>query len=336
MKLEEFDYNLPKELIAQYPVQRRDESQMMVLDRKKRSIEHKEFSDFINYLEKGDCLVLNNTKVINARLIGKSQTGGKAEVFILERLSENKYKVLLKPSSRLRDKKICFNNDTQAKVLKTGNPESIVEFDDEVDLNRLGKVPLPPYIRREPEELDSTRYQTVYAENEGATASPTAGLHFTKEILEEIKKNGVEIAYVTLHVSYGTFAPVLEENIENHQMYREYFELPEETIEKIRKTKSDGKRIIVVGTTTTRVLESNADKLTTYNVQLKTVKGWTALFIYPGYEFKIADSLLTNFHSTLLMLVSAFADRDFMLKAYEGAIKAKYRFFSYGDCMLIT
>ena len=331
MKIADFDYSLPKELIAQYPARTREESRMMVLDKARQSYGHKKFTDIVSYLKKGDCLVLNNARVINARLVGKSETGGKAEIFILEKLDGARYKALLKPVARLGGKNICFGNDVRARVIEAKNPESIVEFDSDVDLESIGRVPLPPYIKREPEELDRARYQTVYADRPGATASPTAGLHFTDDILSKIKTQSVEIAYVTLYVSYGTFAPVLEDNVEDHHMHSEYFELPKDTLDKIRKTKQAGGRIISVGTTTTRVLEANAGKES-------GTSGRTDLFIYPGYKFKVTDMLLTNFHlpkSTLMMLVSAFAGQEFILKAYEEAIKERYRFFSYGDCMLI-
>lgn len=338
MKLSEFDYNLPKELIAQYPALHRDESRMIVLDKKGQNFEHKNFKDLLSYLSKGDCLVLNNTKVINARLVGKRQTGGKAEIFILEKLGNNIYKALLKPSAKLKDKKIYLQNNIHAKVLKAENPESVVEFDRKIDLNMVGKIPLPPYIKRNPIGLDKTRYQTVFADKIGATASPTAGLHFTQEILDEIKKMEINVVYVTLHVSYGTFAPVLEEDIGVHKMHREYFELPKEAISDIRNAKNKGKKIVAVGTTTTRVLEANAEVLCNENSLTHDIDGWTDLFIYPGYKFRVIDSLLTNFHlpkSTLLLLVSAFTNKKFILKVYEEAVKNKYRFFSYGDCMLI-
>jgi len=282
--------------------------------------------------------VLNDTKVMPARLIGKSQTGGKAEVFILERSGSRTYKVLLKPSGRLKDKEIYFEDGTQAKIIKLENPESVVEFNRVINLAQIGRVPLPPYIKRDPVQTDTARYQTVYAKKEGATAAPTAGLHFTTDFLTRIKQKGIKIAYVTLHVSYGTFAPVLEEDVEDHHMHKEYFELPQESVEKIRKTKIDGKRVVAIGTTSTRVLESNAEQLLAFDQDLSSITGWTGLFIYPGYKFRIVDSLLTNFHlpkSTLLMLVSAFAEKEFILRSYKEAVKAKYRFFSYGDCMLI-
>jgi len=338
VRLSEFDYNLPKELIAQYPALHRDESRMMVLDKKRQDFKHKNFKDILSYLSKGDCLVLNNTKVINARLVGKRETGGKAEIFILEELGNNIYKALLKPSAKLKDKKIYLQNNIHAKILKAENPESVVEFDRKIDLNMVGKIPLPPYIKRNPIGLDKTRYQTVFADKVGATASPTAGLHFTQGILDEIKKREINVIYVTLHVSYGTFAPVLEENIEVHKMHREYFELSKEAISDIRNAKSKGKKIVAVGTTTTRVLEANAEVLCNENSLTHDIDGWTDLFIYPGYKFRVIDSLLTNFHlpkSTLLLLVSAFTSKKFILKVYEEAIKDKYRFFSYGDCMLI-
>ena len=338
MKLTEFDYKLPKELIAQYPSDKRDDSRMLVLNKDSETFEHKNVRDITDYLNKGDCLVLNDTKVMPARLVGKSQTGGKAEIFILEKLNNIAYKVLLKPSARLRGKQIYFEDGSQAKVIEAENPSSIVEFNRPINLERIGRVPLPPYIKREPVKQDKARYQTVYAKNEGATAAPTAGLHFTAASLDRIRQKGINIVYVTLHVSYGTFAPVLEENIEDHMMHKEYFELPQDAVEKIRRAKANNNRVVAVGTTTTRVLESNRDELLNLDYELSAISGWTDLFIYPGYKFSIVDSLLTNFHvpkSTLLMLVSAFAKKEFMLRAYEEAVKEHYRFFSYGDCMLI-
>jgi len=340
MKLKEFDYSLPKGLIAQHPPQKRGESRMMVLDRKRKAINHRNFSDITDHLERGDCLVLNNTKVIQARLFGKRRTGGKVEIFILH-AGENPVTALVRPSVRIKEGEvITLESGDWARVLGRADVGRFIEFDKPLDgiLERSGHVPLPPYITRPDEAYDKERYQTVYAQHEGATASPTAGLHFTDEAFRKLEEKGVETAYVTLHVSYGTFAPVLEEDVERHKMHREYFELPESAVNKIKNAKQNGKKVIAVGTTTIRVLESNADKLTTQDPQPITHNGWTNLFIYPGYKFKVADMLLTNFHlpkSTLLMLVSAFAGRDLIFEAYDEAIRKKYRFFSYGDCMLI-
>jgi len=336
MKLSQFDYNLPKELIAQYPTKRRDGSRMMMLDRGRHTYEHKKFADIVGYLNKGDCLVLNNSKVIPARLFGKRKTGGKVEIFILHR-DKNPVEALVKPSSRIKEgETIILESGAEAKILSAVGANNylplqarFIEFNHPInEILKTGHIPLPPYISRIDEESDKERYQTVFSKRAGATASPTAGLHFTNEILEKIQEKGVKIVYVTLHVSYGTFAPVLEEDIENHKMHAEYYELPKETAEAIKETKKSKKKVIAVGTTATRVLESGC----------VPKKGWTNLFIYPGYKFKIVDTLLTNFHlpkSTLMMLVSAFAGREFILKAYEEAIHEQYRFFSYGDCMLI-
>lgn len=342
MKLSDFDYSLPQELIAQYPLKKRDESRMMVLERAGCKIYEKRFKDIVGYLNKGDTIVLNDAKVINARLLGKKETGAKIELFLLEKISakggEDVYKVLAKPSKRLKQgTKVILEGGLTATILENSDFGKIVKFEDannvEEKLKNIGQIPLPPYIKRNPEKMDEERYQTVYAKNNGSTASPTAGLHFTQDLLNGIKDKGVNIAYVTLNVSYGTFAPVLEEEIEKHKMYKEYFKLQKETAEVINETKRKGNKVLAVGTTTTRVLEDCAKD----NIVISK-NGYTDLFIYPGYKFKIVDALLTNFHfpkSTLLMLVSAFAGREFILEAYKKAIEAKFRFFSYGDCMLI-
>lgn len=336
MKLSDFDYHLPKELIAKYPVEPRDSCRLMVLNRKDKTIEHKIFRDVIDYLKPGDTLVLNNTKVIPARLIGKKEkTNANIEVFLLRPIEDNIWEALIKNVRRLKkNQKIIISNDFYVEFLDRDDEKAIVKIhskDIKSDLEKYGHVPLPPYIEREDEEKDKDYYQTVFAEKEGSVASPTAGLHFTKELLEKIKEKGVNIAYITLHVGLGTFKPVKTEDITKHKMHEEYFTIPKETLEMIQKTKENKKSVVAVGTTVVRALE-------TYGKFGKT-KGFTDIFIYPPYEFKIVDKLITNFHlpkSTLLMLVSAFADRDFILRAYNEAVKEKYRFFSYGDAMLIV
>jgi len=345
MKLTEFDYGLPQGLIAQYPLERRDASRMMVLDRGSREIAERGFRDIVEYLNEGDTVILNDVKVIPARLLGKKETGAKIELFLLERYKDNTYKALTKPSKRLKPgSKVIFKDNIVATVIENADIGKFVRFNEDPweKLSAIGQVPLPPYIKRNPEESDSKRYQTIYGKHDGATASPTAGLHFTEDLLDKIKVKGVNIAYVTLNVSYGTFAPVLEEEIENHKMHSEFFKLPKETAAIINETKKKGKRIIAVGTTTARTLESCAVENRDSPLRGQSLfsrEGATNLFIYPGYKFKVVDALLTNFHlpkSTLLMLVSAFAGREFILEAYRKAIEAKFRFFSYGDCMLIV
>ena len=336
MKLSDFDYHLPKELIAKYPAQPRDSCRLMVLNRKDKTIEHRIFRDVIDYLKPGDTLVLNNTKVIPARLIGKKEkTNANIEVFLLRPIEDNIWEALIKNVRRLKkNQKIIISDDFYVEFLSKDDEKAIVKIhskDIKSDLEKYGHVPLPPYIEREDEEKDKDYYQTVFADKEGSVASPTAGLHFTKELLEKIKEKGVNIAYITLHVGLGTFKPVKTEDITKHKMHEEYFTIPKETLEMIKKTKENKKSVVAVGTTVVRALE-------TYGKFGKT-EGFTDIFIYPPYEFKIVDKLITNFHlpkSTLLMLVSAFADRDFILRAYNGAVKEKYRFFSYGDAMLIV
>ena len=335
MKLSDFDYQLPKELIAKYPAQPRDSCRLMVLNRKDKTIEHRVFRDIIDYLRPGDALVLNNTKVIPARLIGKKEkTNANIEVFLLRPIEDNIWEALIKNVRRLKkNQKIIISDDFYVEFLSKDDEKAIVKIhskDIKSDLEKYGHVPLPPYIEREDEEKDKDYYQTVFAEKEGSVASPTAGLHFTKELLEKIKEKGINIAYITLHVGLGTFKPVKTEDITKHKMHEEYFTIPKETLEMIKKTKENKKSVVAVGTTVVRALE-------TYGKFGKT-EGFTDIFIYPPYEFKIVDKLITNFHlpkSTLLMLVSAFADRDFILRAYNEAVKERYRFFSYGDAMLI-
>ena len=348
MNISEFDYNLPEDLIAQMPAHKCENSRMMVLHRSSKNIEHKHFFDITDYLTENDLLVLNDTKVLPARLYGTKDTGGRLEVFLLEAQSEgsNQWSCLIKPSKRVKsDTVITISEDLKVVPLKRleDDGEWLAELHYNGDLfeilHRVGNIPLPPYIERknqtqEQKEFDNERYQTVYAKDEGSVAAPTAGLHFTKEILQKLKDKGVEIAYVTLNVGLGTFRPVKCENILDHKMHSETFEITKEAADKINRAKSAGKNIVAVGTTTVRTLE------TAYKIygKIQACHNHSELFIYPPYEFKVIDKLLTNFHlpkSTLLMLVSALAGKDFIFSAYEQAVCNKYRFFSYGDCMFI-
>lgn len=350
MLLSEYDYSLPEELIAQMPADKRDNSRMMVLNRQDRTISHKHFYDIVDLLDKNTLLVMNNTKVLPARLIGYKDTGAKIEVFLLKQ-SEQRLRlwdVLIKPSKRVKpDTIIKISDELSVKALKRleENGEWLVEliFDGNnvLDvLHRNGQIPLPPYIERKIQnddlrKLDFERYQTVYAKDEGSVAAPTAGLHFTKEILQKLEAKGVELAYVTLNVGLGTFRPVQCENVENHKMHSETFEISEKAAEQINRAKKEGQQIVAVGTTTVRTLETAYQK---YGC-IKPCQDHSELFIYPPYEFKVIDKLITNFHlpkSTLLMLVSALAGKDFIFQAYKEAIENKYRFFSYGDCMFIN
>ncbi len=335
LKLSDFDYNLPKELIAKYPVEPRDACRLMVLDRKTQKIEHRIFRDIIDYLQEGDLLVLNDTKVIPARLQGKKETGAKIEIFLLRPITENRWEVLIKNIKRLKPgQKVIFGEDFSAKLVeKFEEGKALVEFEGK-DINALikkyGHIPLPPYIEREDEEKDKDYYQTVFARKEGAVASPTAGLHFTKELLDKLEKKGVKKAFVTLHVGLGTFRPIQTEDITKHKMHEEYYYIPEETLKLILETKEKGKSVVAVGTTVVRTLETYA--------QTGKTEGFSDIFIYPPYQFKMVDRLITNFHlpkSTLLLLVSAFAGKDFIFRAYKEAVRKKYRFFSYGDAMFI-
>ena len=340
MKVSDFNYNLPKELIAQVPIKNRDESRLMVLDRKNKTIEHKIFKDIIDYLEPGDCLVRNNTKVIPARLYGvKEETGANVEFLLLKRVDGDIWEVMVKPGRKLMPGvRVEFGNGLlKAEILEKfedGNRKVKFEYNgifNEI-LNEIGLMPLPPYIHEKLKEKD--RYQTVYAKYEGSAAAPTAGLHFTDELFKKLKEKGVEVANVTLHVGIGTFRPVKVENIEEHDMHSEHFYIKAKDAEKINKAKREGHRVIAVGTTSCRVLESIADE----NGYVKEVEGDTNIFIYPGYKFKCLDALITNFHlpeSTLIMLVSALAGKDFIMQAYEEAVKEQYKFFSFGDAMFI-
>lgn len=380
MELEEFDYYLPEELIAQVPIKNRDESRLMVLNRKNQTIEDKIFRDIIDYLEPGDCLVRNNTKVIPARLYGKKDTGANVEFVLLKNIEGNKWEVMCRPGNKIHiGTKIYFDGEKfsgdepefenkrkdeaenlSAQVNKNNNSNinlkgdqehlltanvlditddgtRIVEFSykgifNEI-LDKIGLMPLPPYIH---ESLkDNDRYQTVYAKYNGSAAAPTAGLHFTNELLDKIQEKGVDIANVTLHVGIGTFRPVKEEKIEDHKMHVEHYYIKEEDAEKINKAKREGHRVIAIGTTSCRTLETVADE----NGYVKACEGDTGIYIYPGYKFKCLDGLITNFHlpkSTLIMLVSAFAGKDYIMKAYKHAVDEKYRFFSFGDAMFIN
>ena len=335
-KLSLYDYQLPKELIAKYPVEPRDSCKLMVLNRKDKSIEHRIFRDIAEYLEEGDLLVLNDTKVIPARLFGRKETGSKIEVLLLNQISDNIWEALGRNIRKIKiGQKIIFGDDFYGELLEKNQDGKIkIKFYSNIGIkeaiNKYGHIPLPPYIEREDEKRDRELYQTVFAKKEGAVASPTAGLHFTERLLKELKGKGINIAFITLHVGIGTFKPIKTEDITEHKMHEEYYQIPDETIELIKETKKKNKRVIAVGTTVVRALE-------TYGKSFKS-EGFSDIFIYPPFDFKVVDSLITNFHlpkSTLLLLVSAFAGRDFIMDAYMEAIKRKYRFFSYGDAMLI-
>ncbi len=340
MKVTEFDYELPEELIAQTPIKKRDESRLMVLNRKEQTIEHKIFKDIIDYLKPGDVLVRNNTKVIPARLYGKKETGAKVEFLLLNNIEGDIWESIVRPGNKLHvGTKVIFGDGIlEAEILEVmpGGTRK-VEFKYEGIFNeildKIGLMPLPPYIHESLKEKD--RYQTVYAKYDGSAAAPTAGLHFTPELLEKIQEKGVEIANVTLHVGIGTFRPVKEDTVEAHKMHSEHFYIKQEDVDKINKAKQEGRRVIAVGTTSCRVLESIADENTG---MVKPIEDDTEIFIYPGYKFKCIDGLITNFHlpqSTLLMLVSALAGKEYIMKAYKEAVKEKYRFFSFGDAMFI-
>ncbi len=340
MKKQDFYFELPQELIAQHPLKNRDCSRLLVLNKQTGDIEHKTFRDILQYLKKGDCIVINDTKVLPARLIGeKKDTGAKVELLLLTRKDINTWETLVKPGKKAKpgDKIIFGNGKLEAEILEIiegGNRIVKFHYDGvfEEILDELGEMPLPPYITQRLE--DKNRYQTVYAKQQGSAAAPTAGLHFTPELLNEIQQKGISIAYLTLHVGLGTFRPVKEENILDHKMHSEYYIIEQQQADIINQTKKAGGRIIAVGTTSTRALESIADE----NGFVKASSGWTNIFIYPGYHFKTVDCLITNFHlpeSTLIMLVSALAGKQNVLHAYDIAVQQKYRFFSFGDAMLI-
>lgn len=341
MKLSDFYYDLPQELIAQDPLLKRSDSRLMVLNREDDSIKHRHFSDVLDYLNPGDCLVINDTKVIPARLIGvKEETGASIEVLLLKRHSDTVWETLVKPGKKARvGARISFGDGKLigevTDIVEEGNRLIRFTYDGifEEVLDELGQMPLPPYITHQLE--DKNRYQTVYATHTGSAAAPTAGLHFTEELLADVQKKGVKIARVTLHVGLGTFRPVKVENITDHHMHSEFYVIEESAAAIINETKDNGGKVVAVGTTSTRTLETVADA----SGHVRACSGWTDIFIYPGYKFKVVDRLITNFHlpeSTLLMLVSALYDREKILHAYHAAVEEKYRFFSFGDAMIIV
>jgi S-adenosylmethionine:tRNA ribosyltransferase-isomerase len=332
MKLSEFNYTLPKELIAKYPLKERDKCRLMVLDRETKKIIHRGFEDITDYFSAGDCLVLNDTKVMPARLFGKRKTGGKVEIFLLHK-NGPVCEALIRPSGRLKEgERVRLECGDEVEIMDRGETGRKIRFFRAVDdiLKESGHMPLPPYINRPDEESDKEDYQTVYSHNVGATASPTAGLHFTRELLDRSEAQGVKVKFVTLHTNYGTFAPIKTDEVEAHKMHKEYFSIPPDTIGAVGAVKKSSGRVFAVGTTSARSLE--------YWAREGKTQGDNNLFIYPGFEFKVIDHLVTNFHlpmSTLMLLVSAFAGREFILEAYRKAVEEKYRFFSYGDAMLI-
>ncbi|MGH4137466.1 tRNA preQ1(34) S-adenosylmethionine ribosyltransferase-isomerase QueA [Clostridium sp.] len=340
MKVKDFYFDLPKELIAQHPLEKRDESRLMVVNKSNKQIEHKHFKNIIDYLNPGDCLVLNDTRVLPARLLGvKEGTGGKMEFLLLKRLDVNHWETLVKPGKKAKigTMFIFGDGELKAEIMSVSEGGSrIVRFEfegifEEV-LDKLGEMPLPPYITEKLE--DKERYQTVFSKAIGSAAAPTAGLHFTEDLLKQIKAKGVHLAFVTLHIGLGTFRPVKADTVEEHEMHSEYYMLSSETAAVINEVKDKGGRIIAVGTTSNRTLESIADD----NGRVEEKSGWTDIFIYPGYKFKIVDAIITNFHlpeSTLIMLVCAFAGQDLIMGAYDMAVKEKYRFFSFGDAMFL-
>ena len=340
MKTDDFDFELPENLIAQHPIKNRDQSRMMTLNKNTGKIEHHIFRDILNYLHKGDVLVLNDTKVLPARLFGeKEETKAHIELLLLKNTKDDEWECLVKPAKRVKIGTIVsFGNGLLKAQCLEEQEEGIRIFKFiykgvfyEI-LDKLGTMPLPPYIREQLEDKD--RYQTVYAKNIGSAAAPTAGLHFTKELLKEIENKGIQVCYITLHVGLGTFRPVNVEDVTKHTMHSEYYNMTENTANTLNNAKKENRRIIAVGTTTTRTLETIINKYQ----EFKKCSGWTNIFIYPGYKFKAIDGLITNFHlpkSTLIMLVSALASKEYIFKAYHEAIKEKYRFFSFGDCMFI-
>ncbi|WP_050615894.1 tRNA preQ1(34) S-adenosylmethionine ribosyltransferase-isomerase QueA [Bacillus testis] len=341
MKVDLFDFHLPEELIAQTPLKNREASRLMVLDQKTGATKDEVFSDIVKHLHEGDCLVLNDTKVLPARLFGvKEDTGAKVEMLLLKQDEEDVWEVLIKPAKRVKKGTVIVFGDGKLKAecldeLDQGG--RIVKFQYEgifyEILDQLGTMPLPPYIKEQLDDQD--RYQTVYAKERGSAAAPTAGLHFTERLLDEIRAMGVHVAFITLHVGLGTFRPVSVEDIDNHDMHAEYYHMNEKTASLLNKVRREGKRIITVGTTSTRTLETIASK---YDGEFKAESGWTDIFIFPGFEFKAIDGMITNFHlpkSTLMMLISALAGREHVLQAYKQAVEKKYRFFSFGDAMLI-
>jgi len=341
MRIEEFDYRLPASLIAQYPTPRRGDSRLMVLDRSHETIEDRSFCDLPGLLRPEDLIVLNNTRVLPARLIGRKETGGRCEVLLIPSWNGTHgiWDALIKSSGRMRPGLLIqFGETLFGKVEETKEGRTRISFSGEGEmseiLRKIGRVPLPPYIKREDEPLDRDRYQTVYAERDGSIAAPTAGLHFAKDMVRSLRERGVKITAITLHVGLGTFAPVKVTNVEDHRMEAERVDISEEAAGAVAETKTEGRRVVAVGTTTTRALESSCDE----QGRVKAMKGSSSLFIHPPYRFRVVDGLITNFHlpkSTLIMLVSAFAGKEFILEAYNEAIRKKYRFYSYGDAMLI-
>ncbi|WP_373844704.1 tRNA preQ1(34) S-adenosylmethionine ribosyltransferase-isomerase QueA [Clostridium sp.] len=340
MEVTDFDFYLPEELIAQKPLKQRDEGRLMVLDRKTGEVSHKVFKDIIDYLNPGDCVVLNDTRVLPARLIGvREDTGGKMELLLLKRKDSCTWETLVKPGKRAKVGNRFYFGEGQLKaeiidVKQDGNRIVRFEYEGifEEILDQLGQIPLPPYIKEKLENKEL--YQTVYSKEEGSAAAPTAGLHFTRELLDDLKKKGINLAFLTLHVGLGTFRPVKVENVEKHIMHSEFYSMSKETADMINKAKESGHSVVSVGTTSCRTLETIGDE----KGRVKEQSGWTDIFIYPGYKYKVVDKLITNFHlpkSTLIMLVSAFYGRENTLHAYNVAVKEKYRFFSFGDAMFI-
>ena len=339
MEVAEFNYELPEELIAQTPIEKRDESRLMILNKEEQTIEHRKFKNIIDYLQPGDVLVRNNTKVIPARLYGKKETGAKVEFLLLNNIEKDIWECIVRPGNKLSiGAKVIFAEGLlKAEILEimpggTRKVQFTYQGIFHEILDEIGMMPLPPYIHEELKQKD--RYQTVYAKHNGSAAAPTAGLHFTEELLEKIQQKGIIIANVTLHVGIGTFRPVKEKTVEAHKMHQEHYQIKQEEADKINQAKKNQKKVIAIGTTSCRVLETVADK----DGNIKEAEGDTQIFIYPGYPFKCLDGLITNFHlpqSTLLMLVSALAGKEYTMKAYQEAVKEKYRFFSFGDAMMI-
>lgn len=341
MRVEEFDYHLPTSLIAQYPSPQRGETSLMVLRRQTGVMEHRAFRDMIKYLNSADLLVMNNSRVLPARLVGKKETGGRIEMLLIPSWNGRKgeWQALIKASGKVKPGvRIQFEQGLEGEVEEVKNGKGRVRFTSQGEvmdiLQKIGHIPLPPYIKRGDEPLDKERYQTVFAERDGSIAAPTAGLHFTHALLQSLKENGVRTATITLHIGIGTFAPVKTRDVEDHAMEAEWIEISEETAREIEETKAHGGKVISVGTTTTRALESFSDG----KGGMKSGRGMTSLFIYPPYRFRVIDGMVTNFHlpkSTLILLLSAFAGKDLIMKAYQEAVRRKYRFYSYGDAMLI-
>jgi len=341
MRIEEFDYDLPRSLIAQYPSIQREESRLMVLHRKDGRIEHRIFRDIPEFLQAGDLLAMNNTRVLPARLIGKKETGGKCEILLIPPSNgmNGESEVLIKGSGKWKEGSLIhFGRGIYGEIRRLKNGKGKVSFSHPGGvsdlLQKIGHIPLPPYIKREDEPLDRVRYQTIYAEKDGSIAAPTAGLHFTQPLLQSLQGRGVDIAWITLHIGIGTFAPVKAKEVEDHKMDAEWVEISQETGKKIEETKRSGGRVIAVGTTTTRALESFSDP----EGKIRSGRGLSSLFIHPPYRFRIIDGLITNFHlpkSTLIMLACAFAGKGLLMKAYQEAVEKRYRFYSYGDAMLI-